>query len=35
MTKDLPVLIREDHAYLTTDDFMKAIDVELRKRKAN
>jgi len=27
--------IREDHPYLTMDDFMKAIDVELRKRMAN
>ena len=35
MTKDLAILIREDHPYLTTDDFMKAIDVELRKRMAN
>jgi isocitrate dehydrogenase len=35
MTKDLAILIREDHPYLTTDDFMKAIDVELQKRMAS
>jgi hypothetical protein len=29
------ILIREDHPYLTTDDFMKAIAVEWRKRMAN
>src|SRR5258706_307684 len=34
MTKDLAILIRADHPYLTTDDFMNAIDVELRKRMA-
>src|SRR4029077_231938 len=34
MTKDLAILIREDHPYLTTDDFMKAIDDELKKRMA-
>ena len=32
MTKDLAILIREDHPYLTTDDFMKAIDLELQAR---
>jgi isocitrate dehydrogenase len=32
MTKDLAILIREDHPYLTTDDFMKAIDDELKSR---
>jgi isocitrate dehydrogenase len=32
MTKDLAILIREDHPYLTTDDFMKAIDDELKTR---
>jgi isocitrate dehydrogenase len=32
MTKDLAILIRPDHPYLTTDDFMNAIDEELRKR---
>jgi len=35
MTKELAILIREDHPYLPTDDFMKAINVELRKRMAN
>jgi isocitrate dehydrogenase len=34
MTKDLAILIREDQPYLTTDEFMNAIDVELRKRMA-
>jgi isocitrate dehydrogenase len=32
MTKDLAILIRNDHPYLTTDEFMEAIDQELRKR---
>jgi len=32
MTKDLAILIRQDHPYLTTDEFMQAIDHELRKR---
>ena len=32
MTKDLAILIRADHPYLTTDAFMQAIDTELRKR---
>ena len=32
MTKDLAILIRPDHPYLTTDDFMGAIEAELRKR---
>jgi isocitrate dehydrogenase len=32
MTKDLAILIREDHPYLTTDEFLKAIDTELRRR---
>jgi len=35
MKKDLVILIREDHPYLTTDDSVKAIDVELRNRMAN
>ena len=35
MTKDLAILIRADHPYLSTDDFMSAIDAELRKRMAN
>ena len=35
MTKELAILIREDHPYLPTDDFMKAINVELCKRMAN
>jgi isocitrate dehydrogenase len=32
MTKDLAILIRPDQPFLTTDDFMKAIDEELRRR---
>src|SRR5215813_8849196 len=35
MTKDLAILIRQDYPFLTTDDFMQAIDTELRKRMAN
>ena len=35
MTKDLATLIGADHPYLTTDEFMNAIDVELRTRMAN
>jgi isocitrate dehydrogenase len=34
MTKDLAILIGEDHPYLTTDEFMGAIEAELRKRMA-
>jgi isocitrate dehydrogenase len=34
MTKDLAILIREDHPYLSTDEFMKAIDEELKQRMA-
>jgi isocitrate dehydrogenase len=32
MTKDLAILIREDHPFLTTEAFMSAIDTELKKR---
>jgi isocitrate dehydrogenase len=32
MTKDLAILIRTDHPYLTTDDFMNAVDTDLKKR---
>jgi len=32
MTKDLSTLIGPDHPYLTTDEFMGAIDAELRTR---
>ena len=35
MTKDLAILIGPDYPYLTTDEFMAAIDVELKKRMAN
>ena len=32
MTKDLAILIRPDHPFLTTDEFMDAVDAELKKR---
>jgi len=32
MTKDLAILIRADHPYLTTEAFMDAVDAELKKR---
>ncbi len=32
MTKDLAVLIRPDHPFLSTDEFMGAVDAELRRR---
>jgi len=32
MTKDLAILIRADHPFLTTDAFMDAIDEELKRR---
>jgi isocitrate dehydrogenase len=32
MTKDLALLIRPDHPYLTTDEFMDAIEAELKRR---
>ena len=32
MTKELAILIREDHPFLTTDQFLNAIDAELRTR---
>jgi isocitrate dehydrogenase len=32
MTKDLAILISPNQPHLTTDEFMKAIDTELRKR---
>jgi isocitrate dehydrogenase len=32
MTKDLAILIRPDHPYLTTEDFLSAIDTELQKQ---
>jgi isocitrate dehydrogenase len=34
MTKDLAILIRPDHPYLTTEDFMNEIDNELKRRLA-
>jgi isocitrate dehydrogenase len=32
MTKDLAILIRPDHPFLTTDEFMDAVDSELKRR---
>ena len=32
MTKDLAILIRADHPYLTTEEFLSAIDHELKSR---
>jgi isocitrate dehydrogenase len=32
MTKDLAILIREDHPFQTTEAFLDAIDAELRAR---
>jgi isocitrate dehydrogenase len=34
MTKDLAILIRPDHPYLTTEDFLAAVDAELKARMA-
>jgi isocitrate dehydrogenase len=34
MTKDLAILIRPDHPYLTTEAFMDALDGELKQRLA-
>jgi isocitrate dehydrogenase len=34
MTKDLAILIRPDHPFLTTEEFMDAVDTELKKRMA-
>ena len=32
MTKDLAILIRADHPYLTTEEFLGTIDAELKSR---
>ena len=32
MTKDLAILIRPDHPYLTTEEFLAAVDTELKAR---
>src|SRR3954463_14313779 len=32
MTKDLAILIRPDHPFLTTEEFMSAVDGELKRR---
>lgn len=34
MTKDLAILIRPDHHYLTTEEYMHAVDAELKARMA-
>jgi len=34
MTKDLATLIRADHPYLTTEEYMHAVDAELKKQMA-
>jgi isocitrate dehydrogenase len=34
MTKDLAILIRPDHPYLTTEQYMDAVDAELKRRMA-
>ena len=34
MTKDLAILIRPDHPFLTTEEFMDAVDAELQRRMA-
>jgi isocitrate dehydrogenase len=34
MTKDLATLIRADHPYLTTDEYLDAVDSELKRRMA-
>ena len=34
MTKDLAILIRPDHPFLTTEEFMDTVDAELGKRMA-
>ena len=34
MTKDLAILIRPDHPFLTTEEFMDAVNLELKRRMA-
>ena len=34
MTKDLATLIRPDHPFLTTEEYMDAVDAELKRRMA-
>jgi isocitrate dehydrogenase len=34
MTKDLAILIRPDHPFLTTEEFMDAVDTGLKKKMA-
>jgi isocitrate dehydrogenase len=34
MTKDLAILIRPDHPFLTTEEYMDAVDAELKRRMA-
>ena len=35
MTKDLAILISDKTPYLTTDEYLDAVDAELKKQKAN
>jgi isocitrate dehydrogenase len=32
MTKDLAILIRPDHPFLTTEEYMEAVGAELQRR---
>ena len=32
MTKDLAILIRPDHPYVTTEEFLAAVDSEMQNR---
>jgi isocitrate dehydrogenase len=32
MTKDLAILIRPDHPFLTTEEYMEAVDAEMQRR---
>jgi isocitrate dehydrogenase len=34
MTKDLAILIRPDQPFLTTEEYMDAVDAELKRRMA-
>ena len=34
MTKDLAILISDKHPFLTTDEYLDAVDAELKKRMA-
>jgi isocitrate dehydrogenase len=34
MTKDLAILIRPDHPFLTTEAYMAEVDAEMRRKMA-